>query len=132
MNAYLVFQRADGGIAMARYVEIAKAGDLPDGQMRRVAIDGHELLVAQVEGTCYALDARCPHLGEDLSRGTLVGTIVTCPRHHSQFDIRDGHVVRWTDWTGFKLSAAKLLKSPQPVRSYEVRVDGDAIAVRLD
>ena len=29
--------------------------------------------------------------------GKLDGTIVTCPRHYSQFDLADGRVVRWTD-----------------------------------
>src|SRR5659263_327916 len=29
------------------------------------------------------------------TRGELVGTFVTCPRHHSHFDLTDGHLAGW-------------------------------------
>jgi len=54
---------------------------------------------------------------------------VTCPRHHSQFDMRDGRVVRWTDWTGAKLAIAELLKRPRPARAYQARREGDSLSV---
>jgi len=95
-------------------------------------LQGRELMLARVDDVFYALDNRCPHLGGDLSRGVLQGTILTCPRHHSQFDIRDGHVLRWTDWTGLKLSAAKAFKSPRPARAYETKTEGGSVSVRLE
>ena len=112
---------------MARYVEIGKAGELQDGQMMKVEVEGQEVLVARVDGTYYAIQDRCPHMGGDLSQGTLEGTTVTCPRHHSQFDVRDGRVIRWTDWTGLKLAIGKLLRSPRPARTYEVKQEGDDV-----
>jgi nitrite reductase/ring-hydroxylating ferredoxin subunit len=36
----------------------------------------------------------CSHAGALLSRGTVVDCVVTCPLHESQFDVRDGHIVR--------------------------------------
>jgi len=116
---------------VATYSEIAKADDLRDGQLKKVQIEGHELVLARVEGAFYVLDNRCPHMGGDLSRGALNGTILTCPRHHSQFDVRDGHVIRWTDWTGLKLAGAKLLKSPRSAKTYDVQSEGGSISVRL-
>jgi len=49
-----------------------------------------------------------PHLHGDLSKGTLDGAVVTCPRHGSQFDVTDGRVLLWTD---FSTRSARLLAS---------------------
>ncbi len=114
---------------MASDIDMGNSDGLQDGQMKKIDVDGREVLLAKVEGTYYAIDDRCPHMGGDLSKGTLQGSIVTCPRHGSQFDVRDGHLIRWTDWTGVKLALAKLFKSPRPAKSYEVRQDGDSVTV---
>lgn len=87
------------------------------------------MLVARVEDEYFVTDARCPHLGGHLDEGTLEGSIVTCPRHHSRFDLRDGRVVRWTDWEGAVLSVGKLLRHPRPLRTYAVRVEDGSIMV---
>jgi len=70
-------------------------------------------------------------MGGNLSQGTLEGTILTCPRHHSQFDLTDGRVVRWTDWTGIMLATGKLLKSPRPIKTHQVKQEGDRILVDI-
>lgn len=51
---------------------------------------------------------------------------------HSQFGLTDGHVVRWTDWTGVKLATGKLLKSPRPMKTHDVKQEGDRILVDLE
>lgn len=35
----------------------------------------------------------CPHAGEDLTRAQVCGGVLTCPRHHWQWDIRTGECV---------------------------------------
>ena len=112
-------------------VEILKKDQINDGEMKMADIEGHEIMIAQVGDKYYASDNRCPHMGGNLSMGKLDGTIVTCPRHHSQFDLTDGHVIRWTDWTGIKLSLGKVLKSPRNLKTYEVMLDGDTIMIDL-
>ncbi len=79
-----------------------------------------------------AADNRGPHMGGKLSEGKLEKTIVTCPLHHSQFDLRDGHVVRWTDWSGVKLSLAKVVRSPRPIKTYRVKIEGGRVVVETD
>jgi 3-phenylpropionate/trans-cinnamate dioxygenase ferredoxin component len=116
---------------VADYVDIASADELQDGQMKKVEVDGQELLLAKVEGSYYVIDDRCPHMGGDLSKGALQGSVVTCPRHSSQFDVRDGHLIRWTDWSGIKLTVGKLFKSPRSTKGYAVRQEGDTISVDL-
>jgi len=104
------------------FIELIPAGEVPPGAMKAVELDGHELLIAHVGDVFLVADARCPHLGGHLVQGVLVGSVVTCPRHHSQFDLTDGHVVRWTDWTGAVLTIGELARHPRPLRVYESEV----------
>ena len=111
--------------------EVGGAGDLQPGTMRPVQAAGHDLLLARVGDQYYAAERHCPHLGGDLAAGRLAGTVVTCPRHGSQFDLADGRVVRWTNWTGLKLALARRYKRPRPLRTYPVRIEKGRMLVDL-
>ena len=69
-------------------------GELADGQMRCVDVDGTPVLVARAGGALHALSSRCVHRGGPLHEGELEGTTVTCPWHGSVFELRDGGLVR--------------------------------------
>lgn len=51
------------------------------------------LALFNLDGTFYALDNRCTHLGGPLGEGAVDGTRVTCPWHGSVFDITIGKVI---------------------------------------
>jgi 3-phenylpropionate/trans-cinnamate dioxygenase ferredoxin subunit len=112
-------------------IAVAKSGEFPDGTMKEVAAGGHEMLIARVGDKYYATDNRCPHLGGKLSRGELVGTVVTCPRHGSQFDLVDGRVVRWLKGPGLVSSLGRAFKSPQSLATYNVQVVDDVIMIEV-
>jgi 3-phenylpropionate/trans-cinnamate dioxygenase ferredoxin subunit len=114
------------------YSEAAGINDLSEGTMKKVMVRGHAILVARVKGQYYAVDALCPHLEGDLSEGSLHDTILTCPMHHSQFDLRDGHVIRWTDLSGIRLTIASRQKPPKSLKQYPVLVKGDKIFIALE
>ncbi|MBN1366643.1 MAG: nitrite reductase (NAD(P)H) small subunit [Dehalococcoidales bacterium] len=114
---------------MAGFSEVLTTGELASGQMKQVSIDGKQILLARVGDTYYATDNTCPHLKGNLAKGKMEGTVVTCPLHRSQFDLKDGHVVSWTGWTGIKLALAKTVRPPKPLKVYEVRVEGDKVMV---
>jgi len=114
---------------MGDYSDVLGVDDLANGAMTDVETGEETLLLARVGDAFYASQGRCPHLHGHLAKGTLDGTVVTCPRHGSQFDLTDGHVVRWTDWTGVVESVGEALRHPRPLRMYEVRVEGGRVLV---
>jgi 3-phenylpropionate/trans-cinnamate dioxygenase ferredoxin component len=114
---------------MDGFISLTTIEGIESGGMKVASLDDHDMLVAHVGEEYFVADARCPHLGGHLVEGVLEGTIVTCPRHHSQFDLRDGRAVRWTDWQGATLSVGKLLRHPRPLRTYAVKVEGDVVLV---
>lgn len=114
---------------MEGFIKLVAVADVPEGTMREVDSDGHPLLVANVGGAFYVSDGRCPHLGGHLPEGVLEGAIVTCPRHGSQFDLTDGHVIRWTHFTGATLTMVELARHPRPLRVYETAVEDGSVMV---
>jgi 3-phenylpropionate/trans-cinnamate dioxygenase ferredoxin component len=114
---------------MEEFIQLTTTEGIEAGGLKGATLDGHEFLVAHAGDQYFVADARCPHMGGHLADGTLEGTIVTCPRHHSQFDLADGRVVRWTDWHGATLEVGKLLRHPRPLRTYAVTVQGSDILV---
>lgn len=70
-------------------------------------------------------------MGGRLSNGTLKGTIVTCPRHGSQFDLRDGSVVRWLKTSRVVSALSKVVRPSRPIDTCQVRLDGHRILVKL-
>ena len=116
---------------MGTWTEISKVDELKDGSMKAVDIHGREILLARVDGKYYATGNRCPHLGGNLSEGKLEGTVITCPRHASQFDLADGRAIRWTNWTGPLSAIGKLLRPAKPLATYSVKVAGDSVLVEV-
>ena len=123
---------------MADFVEVGKTNELADGTMKRVWLQGKEILLAYIGGKYYASISRCPHMGALLTRGKLKGTILTCPLHGSQFDLKDGRVVRWVQgkgiisWTGRVMSAFGMAaKNAKPLSVYEVKIEGDRILAKI-
>jgi 3-phenylpropionate/trans-cinnamate dioxygenase ferredoxin subunit len=114
---------------MSDFLKLTPIDGIDAGTMRQVDLEGHEFLVARVGDDFLVTDARCAHLGGHLARGVLEGSIVTCPLHHSQYDLRDGSVLRWTDWTGIAHTVAALARHPRPIRAYECKVEDGALLV---
>ena len=116
---------------MASLVEAGKISELREGTIKDILVNGREILLAKAGGNYYASDNRCPHMGGKLSKGKLEGTVVTCPLHGSQFDLRNGQVVRWLKGSGLLSKVGKILKSPKQLTTYKVIVEDDKILIEI-
>jgi 3-phenylpropionate/trans-cinnamate dioxygenase ferredoxin component len=117
-------------IDVSEFLPVAKVTDLKPGTMKKIMGGGQEFLLARIKDVYYCTDAYCPHLGGDLSQGSLNGKILTCPLHHSQFDISDGRVLRWTDLSGTIFTVAKKQRPPRSLRIYPVKIEGDSVLIK--
>lgn len=116
---------------MGNFIQAGKASEFKDGMKKKVLVEGCEILLARVGENYYAVGNRCPHMGGELSAGQLSGTIVTCPLHGSRFDITDGSVIRWLKGSGLFSAVGKIFKSPRPLPTYNIRIDGDVILIEV-
>jgi 3-phenylpropionate/trans-cinnamate dioxygenase ferredoxin subunit len=99
--------------------------------MKQVSAQGHAILLVRVGDKYYAASNRCPHMGGRLSQGKLEGTVVTCPLHGSQFDLNDGHVVRWLRGAGLFSKVGRALSSPKTLTTYNVKIENGVILAEI-
>jgi nitrite reductase/ring-hydroxylating ferredoxin subunit len=75
------------------FVAVAQVSDLAPGEMKFVAVDRERLVLANVDGSFYALRDFCGHRYAPLSKGRLDGCIIECPLHFATFDVRTGKFI---------------------------------------
>lgn len=116
---------------MGTLVEVGNTSDFKESEMKEFKVNGKQILLARAGERFYAASGRCPHLGGRLVNGRLDGSVVTCPLHGSQFDLADGHVVRWLKGSGVISAVGKAVKGPQALDVYNVKIDGGRIFVEI-
>jgi nitrite reductase/ring-hydroxylating ferredoxin subunit len=104
------------------FIKVAETSEIPSGQMKAVKLGEKEVLIANVNGTFYAIGNRCTHMRGELSKGTLEGNILTCSRHKSKFDITTGKVI-----SGPKIPLIHPKIKDEP--AYTVEVEGKDILI---
>ncbi len=100
------------------FIPVASLSDLAPGTTRRILVDGHAVLLANVDGRIYAVDDSCTHEDSSLSLGCLKGELVSCTLHGSRFNVRTGEPVE--------------PPAEEPLASYRVRIQGDTILLGPD
>ena len=95
-----------------------KTTEIVSGQMKKIIVDGKEIIISNVDGNYFAIDDTCTHSGASLSEGKLEGSIVTCDWHGAQFDCKNG----------------KLRKFPAEIKdlkSYKIVIESENIFVEI-
>jgi len=101
---------------VSEWIRIASVADCPSGTCREFVAGERIVALFHADGAWHALDGVCPHQGGPLGQGTLSGCTVTCPWHGWQFDVRSG---------------ANLLGGRIVQPSFDVRIEGEGVLVRL-
>ena len=72
-----------------------KVSDFEPGSIAKVAVDGREVAVVNLDGTYYAIDDTCTHAGASLSEGTISDCNVVCGWHGAEFDCTTGKLAKF-------------------------------------
>jgi len=100
------------------FVTVASVKDIPVGEIRFVEMHGTPIALCNVEGQIFAVGNVCTHDEGPLSGGMLDEYAIECPRHGARFDVRSGKVL--------------CLPAAVPIPTYEVKVEGDEVKVKVD
>jgi 3-phenylpropionate/trans-cinnamate dioxygenase ferredoxin subunit len=106
--------------SMTQTLTVCRAEELPEGEMRLVEANGDLIGVFNCGGELLAIEDRCSHDDGPLAEGEFDADACTveCPRHGSLFDLSTGK--------------PKTLPAYVPVRTFEVRVEGDEVKLEID
>ena len=100
---------------MAEWVRVGSVFDCPPGKLKGVMAKSQAIVLANVDGSVYALEDRCSHDAFPLSDGELDGQEVVCTHHGARFDACTG--------------ARRALPAVRPVRIFPVEIRDEAIFV---
>ena len=103
-----------------RRVVVCRRADVPEGQAKRVQVDGREIALVNLGQAGFrAVGAICSHAQYYLDEGEVDPDLETieCPKHGSTFDLNTGR--------------PKTLPATMPVPVSEVTVDGDDVVIEV-
>ncbi len=75
------------------------------------------VIIRSPEGDYFAIDGHCSHEKVHLADGIVDGHIIECPKHFGTFDYQTGE--------------ARALPACVDLRSYEARVEGNIIFIKI-
>jgi nitrite reductase/ring-hydroxylating ferredoxin subunit len=78
-----------------------------------VEIDGTEIAVFVIDGEAHAFANACPHEGNPLHEGDILGDTLTCAYHGWKFDLGTG----------------ACLFGEEPARVYRAQIEGENVLV---
>ncbi len=112
------------------YVTVAKAAEIPSGQMRWVEMGQCSILVINQGGEFFALQGLCAHQGLPLAGSKVWQGVLDCPWHHFQYDIRTGENLY--PRRVYPLDALPRLREQiAPLQTYPVRVVNQEVQVEI-
>jgi nitrite reductase/ring-hydroxylating ferredoxin subunit/uncharacterized membrane protein len=101
--------------ARGEAVAVGSADDLKEGQMKLVRVNGTRVALARTPDGYVACADRCTHRGGSLAGGVLIGGVVQCLWHGSQFECASGKV---------RSGPAR-----RPVPTHEVKIDRGVVKI---
>ena len=103
---------------MPRWVDVAAADDVLEGEVLAVAAGGQQLALFRLEEAVFALVDQCSHGYARLSDGYVEDGCVECPLHQGLVDIRTGE--------------PRSAPITDPVKSVPARVVAGRVEVAVD
>ncbi|MFC1564771.1 Rieske (2Fe-2S) protein [candidate division KSB1 bacterium] len=75
---------------MSNLIKVAEAGSIPENSGIEVEVNGRPVALFNKGGEYLAVDNACPHEGEALSQGELIGEHVECAYHQWRVNLKTG------------------------------------------
>lgn len=122
---------------MAGFKTVARITEVIPGTTKRIEIDEREVLLANVDGTFFAVSNRCGHMNASLSASKLHGREVTCKMHGAKFNVATGEVVAPPPDEAVEQLRGYLEQLGMPdvktcaLERFEVRVEGEEVQIML-
>lgn len=100
-----------------RWVEIAPADEIAEGEVRTYDVEGERVAVARAGEHLYAVEDICSHDDGPLGEGSIEGFAIVCPRHGAKFDVRSGEVLA--------------MPAAAPIRTFSIMVQDGKVMLAL-
>jgi len=100
-----------------RFIALEKLINLHDGYRREFRIDYHRLLLLQVAGELYLVEATCPHQEHPMVEAWIEDGTLLCPLHGYKFSLLTGNLLHATE------------EECRPLKTWQVEYEGADVGV---
>lgn len=115
------------------YTPAIQLAELKDKIRITKTINDHKVMFIWHNDKIHALQAQCPHLKLPLTKAKInEKNELTCPFHHSRFDLCTGEVKCWSTWPPVVGSLLGKVSKEKDLRIYETEVKDDMIMIKLE
>jgi nitrite reductase/ring-hydroxylating ferredoxin subunit len=109
-------KRKQETITKSNLFKVAEIEELKPGKRKVVSVNGTEIVIFNLDGEFYAINNKCPHADFSLGYGLVYGEEIICPGHAWTFNLTTGECIT---------------KKSQPVKTYNVVIEGKDIKIKL-
>ena len=103
---------------MSDFVPVARVEEIAPGEVKVFFVGDVPVAIARVGERFCAFQDACTHDDGPLAEGELEGDVIVCPRHGARFNVCTGKVLAFP--------------AVVPLTTYEVRLAGDEILVKIE
>lgn len=107
------------------YTKVLPTDQLAPGNFRKLSLSDQTILLFNIDGSFYAINEKCTHMGGSLAEGRLEGNIIRCPRHGAGFDVRTGKCV-------INPKILFLKQTAHDITTYPVKVEDNTIFIDVE
>ncbi len=74
---------------------VCKTTQISIGQMKKISVDGKDIVIVNIGGNYFAINDTCTHAGASLSEGKIEDSTIICDWHGAQFDCKNGKLIKF-------------------------------------
>ena len=74
---------------------VCKTTQISIGQMKKISVDGKDIVIVNIGGNYFAINDTCTHAGASLSEGEIEDSTIICDWHGAQFDCKNGKLIKF-------------------------------------
>jgi len=98
-------------------IKICKISEIPNGSVKKFAINDREITICKINQKIFAIDDNCSHNEASLEQGFIEEYEIECPMHGARFDVRTGEVT--------------CLPAVSPIKTYKVEINDGVIELEI-
>ncbi len=99
------------------YIELARIEEFQNKRIKSLSVFGKKIgIIKRSDGSFYAIETGCKHQNADITQGTIIANVATCPLHEWKYDLETGECLNHD--------------SP-PLKKFPVKIEGNIIKVCL-
>jgi nitrite reductase/ring-hydroxylating ferredoxin subunit len=114
------------------WIKTLPENELPEGERKVIKAGGQSILLIHEVGQIHAIASACPHMRLPLKGGKIEDHTITCPWHHSAFDLQTGDVKEWSPWPPAVGKMLGALRREHALPVYPTKVEDGMIWVGVE